>query len=103
MIRVLRRPRGTADIRIWQPPDWPLGHARDAGIAIEWQRQAGHPTSYGLLGGAVAEEVELAVEPDGPDFAGSLAGTADQVRFGLPDEYRASTLDALRLALPHSF
>ena len=103
MIRHLTRPKGTAAIRIWQPPDWPVGEPPAAGLVVEWQRQAGHPTSYALLGGAAADGFELLVDADGSPFDDALAGRADQVRFGLPDEYRASTMEAIRIAAPAGF
>lgn len=89
MIRLLRRsPGGLPALRVWFDGDWPVGRGQADGIAVEWAGQVGHPSSYALLGGALAAEHAICVETDGPLFDDSLAGSGDVVRFGLPAEYR---------------
>jgi len=56
-------------------------------IAVEWAGRAGHPSSYGLLGG-IAEASTVEPMPVGT-FANALA-QADIVAFGLPEEFAAA-------------
>jgi hypothetical protein len=56
--------------------------------------QAGHPTSYALLGTHAGPDI-ASVEHANERFDGSLAGDADDVRFGLLDEYRVAVEDVL--------
>ncbi|HEX4519553.1 MAG TPA: hypothetical protein VH063_08250 [Gaiellaceae bacterium] len=87
--RVIRdTSRDRERLRLWQGND-------DEGIAVEWLGQAGHPSSYGLLGGRIPQGARL----HGPQSLGpwsrSLAGTADEVEFGLPDEYSGAAREGL--------
>ena len=60
-----------------------------AQLAIEWVGRAGHPSSFGLLGGVLASPggFDARLEIERP-YSGSLAGTADEVTWGLPADYR---------------
>ena len=84
--------------RLWLPPDWPFGEPPFAtAVGLEWvSRQPGHPCSYGLLGGHLTGTGEAAITAPvaGDPFPGSLAGRAEEVRTGLPDEYRPVVLAA---------
>lgn len=92
----LRNPPATVPVlRVWSAPDWPTGAAPAGGLAVEWASQVGHPTSYALLGGYRRDVATLEVESTGPEFDGSLAGRADVVEFGLPDEYRDAVSETL--------
>ena len=73
--------------------DGPLGGSAD-GIAVEWAGQVGHPSSYGLLGGRAAGLTRLDV-PERGAYEASLAGTSDDVTFGLPAEYRQAVGEGL--------
>ena len=64
--------------------------------SVEWVGRAGHPSSYGLISGARANEPRIAMSDEGPArFRESLAANADTVVMGLPDEYRAAVSGAL--------
>lgn len=73
-------------IRIWTAPESPLpGHLTEPGaIAVEWRGQAGHPSSYGLLGGWLRGPADTS-SPTIPNgvYREALAVPADVVRFGL--------------------
>jgi hypothetical protein len=66
----------------------PLEQGAD-GVTVEWAGQAGHPSSYGLLGGHRADATRLDLQAGGT-YSESLAGAADEIRFGLLPEYEAS-------------
>jgi hypothetical protein len=77
------------------------GHSRNSGSRgptwahVEWAGRAGHPSSYGLLGGTRADKPGVRVQPSGAKFRDSLASRADDVRWGLEPEYESAILDAL--------
>ncbi len=59
-------------------------------IIVEWAGHTGHPSSYGLLGATPTDSpthADLALDHEEREFPQSLAGTADQVSFGLLNEY----------------
>ena len=80
-------------LRVWKNADGPAGAAL-GGVAIEWVEQAGHPSSYGLLGGRLSAVVHVAPSEEGP-FELNLAGSGDDIQFGLPDEYRHAVTTGL--------
>lgn len=61
---------------------------RPRSLSVEWASRVGHPSSYGLLGGRPYDTPLLSVASYGAIYKESLAGPADKVRWGLPDEYR---------------
>lgn len=72
------------------------GGTRRPGYAIvEWAGQVGHPSSYGLLGGALSDVPRISLQDSGAHFREALAATADDVRWGLPSEYREAVLALL--------
>jgi hypothetical protein len=62
---------------------------------VEWVGRVGHPSSYGLLGGARAEASAVRVQSTGERFEDSLASTLDDVRWGLEAEYQTAVLEVL--------
>ena len=97
---VARRLQGplTTTIRMWVDGESPDGRHLEAGaIVAEWAGRTGHPTSYGLLGIAPASTASRLPSRCRDRLAESLAEEDDAVRFGLPDEYRPATAEALRV------
>ncbi|WP_141718835.1 hypothetical protein [Curtobacterium sp. ER1/6] len=92
-----------SEFRIFLPrevPDAPLTLVEDEYL-VEWRSdRIGHPGSYGCLGGRLATGSPAPVHAarDGSPFLTSLAGSADTVLWGLPDEYRAA-VDGVPLRL----
>ena len=77
------------------PPD--RGSDLPSWVLVEWAGRVGHPSSYGLLSGANASRPRIAVSDEGPAlFRESLAGRADTVVWGLPDEYKSNVLTVLQ-------
>ncbi len=82
-------------IRIGDAAGWPCGQPKYSDVLfIEYQGRLGHPSSYGMLGGAaVTSEVSVptggALSCDGKPYPESLAGLSDDVSFGLPAEFLA--------------
>jgi len=68
---------------------------RPRSLSIEWAGRVGHPSSYGLLGGRPYDAPVVMVESYGAIYKESLAGPADEVRWGLPDEYRTTIQETL--------
>jgi hypothetical protein len=66
--------RGTDRMRLWMNADGPLGEASD-GLAVKWVGHAGHPSSYGLLGGHAASVAGLDL-PEQGTYGASLAKSA---------------------------
>lgn len=64
-------------------------------LTVEWAGRIGHPSSYGLLGGARSDSPMVNVGPAGGSFKRALTGRADDVRWGLPKEYAAAILASL--------
>lgn len=64
-------------------------------MQVEWAGRAGHPSSYGLLGGAPSDKNRVGVWPSDAKFNDSLASGADDVRWGLPSEYERAILGAV--------
>jgi hypothetical protein len=82
-------------LRLWAGTSWPIGRPPAGARAVEWvSAQPGHPTSYALLGTHTGSDI-ASVEHINERFDGSLAGEADDVRFGLLDEYRTAVQDVL--------
>ena len=57
--------------------------------------RAGHPSSYGLLGGARADRTRIAVAEAGSRFRESLAGGSDRVTWGLAADYESAVREVL--------
>jgi hypothetical protein len=85
--------RAGESLRVWTSANGPLDEVAE-GLTVEWAGQVGHPSSYGLLGGRSSQVTQVA-PGDARGYEESLAGAADQVRFGLPSEYAAAVSDAL--------
>lgn len=64
-------------------------------VDVEWVGRAGHPSSYGLLGGMRSPSPQLKIWNSSGRFKESLAGSADQVFWGLPNEYESAVDEAL--------
>jgi hypothetical protein len=96
-MRRLERPAPLTRIRLWSHGQSPDGQQLPpAAWVAEWAGQAGHPTSYGLLGIALHNgSVTFSIPTAETTFEENLAGANDVVRFGLPEEYRAATAEAL--------
>jgi hypothetical protein len=63
---------------------------------VEWAGRVGHPSSYGLIAGALAETTGVVAGELPPTrFRDSLAGRSDKVLWGLEDEYRIAIEAAL--------
>jgi hypothetical protein len=76
-------------LRLWTAPDGPGGVPIPTdGLCVEWAGRIGHPSSYALLGGRGSDGKAglLKMGLTGP-YVDSLAGPADVVEFGLPEEY----------------
>jgi hypothetical protein len=87
-------------LRIWSDGDWPIGATAVGNVALEWIGRSGHPSSYAPLGGNLSSmTVRLDVREEDEAFNDSLAGVSDDVRFGLPIEYRQSVMDGLARVL----
>lgn len=69
--------------------------ADDSQLSLEWAGRTGHPSSYGLLAGARSTVPGLNVPAEGGRYRQSLARSADEVYWGLPEEYRASVAEVL--------
>ena len=86
-------------LRIWAS----CGVRRDSllplNLTVEWAGRAGHPSSYGLLTGRRTSRPSIGAPDAGVAYRDSLAAGADDVRWGLPAEYRRPVADALA-ALP---
>lgn len=94
MARVLVRAQPDMRLRVELAPNGQGLQAESA--TIEWVGRVGHPSSYGLIGGALAETSGIALnEGRRSRFRGSLAGSLDKVYWGLEDEYRAAIEAAL--------
>jgi hypothetical protein len=63
------------------------GSAVPSFATVEWVGRAGHPSSYGLLTGARSPSPRLAIADEGARYREALPGKADNVIWGLPDEY----------------
>ena len=81
----------------------PFGEVRRA--AVEFYVPSGPRSMYGLLGAVLSPDQlhRLCVQVNtshelGRWFADSLAGTSDDVRVGLPDEYVGGVLDGILAA-----
>ncbi len=82
-------------LRIWTTPGVHSGSDLPATATVEWAGRTGHPSSYGLLGGARSSAPRISVFPSGAKFRGSLARSSDEVRWGLPAEYEAAIAEAM--------
>jgi hypothetical protein len=82
-------------LRIWAP----CGVRRDTqlprNLTVEWAGRAGHPSSYGLLTGRRAVRASIGAPDTGVAYLDSLAAGADDVRWGLPSEYRQAVAAAV--------
>ena len=92
MLRELDGPLGRERLRVWTAPDGPGGAPTPTdGLCVEWAGRVGHPSSYALLGGRLADGNAGQVRMDWTGrYRGSLAGAADVVEFGLPEEYQVA-------------
>lgn len=93
MPQQLSNPRGSQKARLFNAGESVAGTpaATPAQLAIEWVGRAGHPSSYGLLGGVLATPggFDAALDVDRP-YRRSLAGIDDETSWGLPAEYRSA-------------
>jgi hypothetical protein len=82
-------------LRIWAS----CGVRRDSllplNLTVEWAGRSGHPSSYGLLTGRLSARPSIAAPDAGVAYPDSLAGAADDVRWGLPAEYRRAVAEAV--------
>jgi hypothetical protein len=87
MIREIVGDRPPNTLRLWTSGDGP-GHLEPRGLAVEWLGRGGHPSSYGLLGGHLAGDGVggFDLRTSGP-YVNSLAGTTDDVEFGILEQY----------------
>jgi hypothetical protein len=97
--RVLIRDGSTMSLRVESGVGFRNGSALPSWAIVEWSGRIGHPSSYGLLGGAPSRVPSVNVSEAGGRFADSLAGSVDEVRWGLPLEYERPVLEEL-VALP---
>ena len=95
IIRDLQRGTPNMSMRLFYLPGFRTGSARPATATVEWAGRAGHPSSYGLLGGAPASVPRWALVEADASFRGSLAAEADEVHWGLPDEYERAVWETL--------
>jgi hypothetical protein len=93
--RLLVRESPMMSMRLWWMPGFRTGSRLPSSARVVWGGRPGHPSSYGLLGGSTFRQARLAVSSDESTYRDSLAGSADNVRWGLPVEYQAAVLDAL--------
>lgn len=95
--RLLVRDAPAMSVRLQWTHGFRSGSGLPSSANVEWAGRIGHPSSYGLLGGTrTTGAPQVAVWPDAAPFRHSLAGRGDHVRWGLPQEYEAPLLDALR-------
>jgi hypothetical protein len=83
-------------LRIWSPGRGDRFLNPDE-IGVEWCGRGGHPSSYAFVVGRRTEgdsSIALRYE-DRHRFHGSLAGICDEVKWGLPDEFRSALLNAI--------
>jgi hypothetical protein len=101
MVRTLRRSYPRASLRVWTGGRSPSGEETDPAVVIaEWTGQCGHPSSYVLLGATPrGDTTTFSVDRDGAPYPDALAGVADTVRFGLPDEYRSAVEEGFALKM----
>jgi hypothetical protein len=90
MDRTIERMPGGTRLRIWTPPDSPVGLRDDGTVSVELATgQPGHPSTYGLLGARAGNsDTTFVVPTNGEAFLGAAARAADVVQLGLPEEYR---------------
>ncbi len=73
------------------------GSARPSSIDVEWVGRDGHPSSYGLLGGNQAPAARVDVYSGNAIFTDALVAGMDEVRWGLPDEYKEAVWETLQV------
>jgi hypothetical protein len=64
-------------------------------LTVEWAGRVGHPSSYGLLTGRRSARASIGVPAAGVAYLDSLASGADDVRWGLPAEYRSAVVETV--------
>jgi hypothetical protein len=93
--RFVIRKEPMMSLRIWTTTGVHSGSNLPATATVEWSGRAGHPSSYGLLGGARSSGPRISVFPSGAKFRDALGSSSDDVRWGLPAEYEAAVAEAL--------
>lgn len=93
--RVLIRDGSTMSLRVESGVGVRTGSALPSWVTVEWSGRIGHPSSYGLLGGAPSRVPSVNVMEAGGRFADALAASVDDVRWGLPLEYEGPVLEVL--------
>lgn len=93
--RVLIRDGTTMSLRVESDVASHTGSALPSWATVEWAGRIGHPSSYGLLGGAPARVPSVNVREGGGRFTDALAASVDDVRWGLPLEYEGPVLEVL--------
>jgi hypothetical protein len=92
--------------RIWVEEDPFDGSRRPSSAAVELLVPRGPRSEYGLLGATVKpglrHTVSIACQEDAGAWRESLAGAVDEVRRGLPAEYRESVEEGGRIAIRES-
>jgi hypothetical protein len=97
--RLLIRKEPAMSLRIWTTLGYRSGSDLPSSATVEWSGRAGHPSSYGLLGGRRSSRPHISVFPSGAKFRDALASSSDDVRWGLPAEYEAAVGLALESQL----
>jgi hypothetical protein len=81
--RLLVRDGGSMSMRV----EWGMGFRSGSSLpswaTVEWAGRIGHPSSYGLLGGAPLRAPGIGVIDEGGRFAEALATSGDDVSLGV--------------------
>jgi hypothetical protein len=71
------------------------GSSLNSSATVEWIGRIGHPSSYAVLGGHRFTSDGVQVFTGGAIFKESLAGSVEEIRWGLPREYEDAISEIL--------